>query len=438
MKQLLKTTLVAAAIAATCGSAVAGDLTVAATQVYSSQGLTALASTATVTSSNVTYTVNAAYAVGDLITVTLPVGSLPTGYTWPSTLGFTPSANLANMSIGLLSNTDNTGTYRVTTVSTTASGQTTTGGVINLGSFTLKASAIAAGAITVEVSTKASNGVTDIDSASSAGQSRSGTLASAKDQFGDLVVATKFDQTIDVSKMRKAFASGSNDMLSWTASNDTTLAQAATVSKTTLVLHGDFAGLANANFSTGKSSTIAYDDSKKMVTVTYNTSVTNDTLTVTPITGTSAVVLNAQKFNVDSTLNYGTNSIETLGTAVDAGEWKLNGSVVNIPYMPYSANASQIMYVSNSGTQSGDIIVTAFDDAGKSYELGTVGTSAGGKITKISKLVGDKLAEHGFTGGKVSITVTVNAPADDITVYASYNVGGSDRGFVNTSQYKGK
>ena len=120
-----------------------------------------------------------------------------------------------------------------------------------------------------------------------------------------------------------------------------------------------------------------------------------------------------------------------------AGAWTLNGATVNIPYMPYSANASQILYITNAGDQAGDILATAFDDKGNSYDLGKIGVSNGKTVTKIAKQVGDALVAKGFTGGKVSITITVNAPADDITVYASYNVGGADRGFVNTDQYKG-
>jgi hypothetical protein len=55
----------------------------------------------------------------------------------------------------------------------------------------------------------------------------------------------------------------------------------------------------------------------------------------------------------------------------------------------------------------------------------------------MTALVGNALKAKGFEAGKLSITVTVNAPSDDITVYASYNANGI-RGFVNTDQYKGQ
>jgi hypothetical protein len=72
------------------------------------------------------------------------------------------------------------------------------------------------------------------------------------------------------------------------------------------------------------------------------------------------------------------------------------------------------------------------------YDLGKVTTANPHTVTKLATVIKTALELKGFTAGKLSITVTVNAPADDITVYASYNIGGADRGFVNTDQYKGK
>ena len=62
MNQLFKTTLLAAAIAATCGTAVAGTVAVTK-QVHSSEGLTGV--TANQTSGAITYTLGAAYKEGD-------------------------------------------------------------------------------------------------------------------------------------------------------------------------------------------------------------------------------------------------------------------------------------------------------------------------------------------------------------------------------------
>ena len=100
-----------------------------------------------------------------------------------------------------------------------------------------------------------------------------------------------------------------------------------------------------------------------------------------------------------------------------------------IPYMPYNANASQIIYISNMSTQASDVLVTAIDDQGTTYDLGSIGTSDANKVMKLAPLIKDKLDTQGFVGGKLAIMISTRAP--NAIVYASYNVGGSDRGFVS-------
>jgi hypothetical protein len=445
MKQLFKKTILAATVAAVSGVAVAGDISVATTQNHSQQGLSGV--TSAITSSNVTYTVQGAYAQSDLITITLTSGAVHSSQSWPNALTFTPAGTPgtstagANMSVGLLNTSSDktSATYRVTSVTPDGANATgtTVGGMLNLGTFALKASAIASGAVTVSVASLASNGVTPVDTQGT----RTGTLAKSSDQFGDLSVTTDADQVIDVSKGREGFETGTNDTITWGGSNNTGLLNAAAVSQTRIILNGDFEGMTTGNFSVGGAGSIAINHDAKTVTVTYNTAVTTDTITITPTTAntTGADVLKAQSFSVDGTYIYGTNKPEILAVGEAAGAWTLNGAVTNIPYMPYSPNASQILYVTNEGNQSGDIMVTAFDDSGTQYNLGTVGTIGPKSVKKITGEVYDALIARGFSGsGKLSLTVTVNAPADDVTVYAAYNVGGADRGYVNTDQYKGK
>jgi hypothetical protein len=444
MKQLFKKTILAATIAAVSGIAVAGNIAVSTVQNHSQQGLSGV--TTAITSSNVTYTVQGAYAQSDLITISLTSGSVHSSQSWPNSLTFTPAGTPstvsagANMSVGLLNtSSDNTSaTYRVTSVTpdpANATG-TTVGGVLSLGTFALNPAGIAAGAVTVSVSSLASNGVTEVDTQGT----RTGTLASASDQFGDLAVTVDADQVIDVAKGREGFETGTNDTITWTASNNTSLLNAASVSQTRIILNGDFEGMTTSNFSVAGAGSVAVDTDANTVTVTYSAPVTTDTLTITPTAAgtTGADVLKAQSFSVDGTYIYGTNNSEILAVGEDAGAWTLNGAVTNIPYMPYGSNVFQILYVSNEGSQSGDIMITAFDENGTEYNLGTVGTIGAKSVKKITAEVYDALTAAGFTSGKLSLTVTVNAPAEDVTVYASYNVGGSDRGFVNTDQYKGK
>jgi hypothetical protein len=312
-----------------------------------------------------------------------------------------------------------------------------------LTSVQYKASAVKAGSVTVTVSSQTTAGDV-LDN----GGTRTATLAESKTQFGTVKVNTAFDATIDVAQMRKAFVSGSSDSMSWTITNPSTTGwlNVATVNAsngTLVTLQGEagkMTGLKASNWTSAGTRTFTEADAK--LVVSHGGMVTSDTITFTPTTGTNAVVLETQKFTTKFEYNYTSAGSQAgsklIAGAVASGEWKLNGATVNIPYMPYGVNASQILYVSNAGSQDGDISATVFDDKGNYYDLGVIGIAGKQRVTKIAPLVRDKLDAAGFNGTKASITVTVNAPAADITVYASYNVGGADRGFINTDQYKGK
>ncbi|WP_448552129.1 hypothetical protein [Thalassotalea montiporae] len=436
MSKLFKNTLVAAAIAGVSSVAVAGTLGGTTTD-YSAQGAALATSTAT-TAASFTHTVNAGFAINDLITYTVTAGSVNKTAGWPATINFnTAGSGGATMVATLLdASAVDTATYRVTTVTATT-GQTTIGASATV-ALTHNTSSFTAD-VTVDVEAKLSNGVTEIDAGT-----KTHKIVDSKDQLGDIKVATSadLDGVISVAAQRKALVGATTDAFTFTTSNDTSLNGAVTVTGTTVTLKGDFAGFKDANFASAGTGVAKYDDAKKELVVTYTGPVTTDTITITPpvtdaAAETEAVVLNAQDFTVSGVATFGTASSEDLGST-SAGAWTLDGAVVSVPYMPYGANISQILYVTNEGSLDADVSVTAIDEAGTMYDLGVIAESKKGTVTGIAGQVRDGLAAEGFTGGKVALTVTVNAQDKDVTVYASYNVGGADRGFVNTSQYKGK
>jgi hypothetical protein len=452
MKQLFKKSLLAATVAVTCGSAFAGTVAVTK-QVHSLEGLNGV--TANQTSDSISYTVAAAYAVGDKITFTFTDGAL-VATTFPSQINVgavdsaTPASAIAGMGLGLLNSDSASVTYRVTSLSqpddtpgaggTAYTDRTTLGAVVTLGQIGYTAASVAAAPVTVTVSSQTSVG-DDLDNSGT----RTATVAESKTQFGSATAPTKFNATIDVSSMRKAFVDTLTDSMSWVIANPATTGwlNVATVNTTGATVYGEagkMAGLEAANFTAG--GTVTFTEAAAKVAVAYTGMVTNDTITFAAPTGDDAVVLETQSFGTDLVYNYTSAGAvagsKTIASNLTSGEWTLNGATVNIPYMPYGPSASRILYISNAGTQSGDISATAFDEKGNSYDLGVIGNAAAGTVTKISRLVDDALVAAGFASSKTSITVTVNAPESDITVYASYNVGGSDRGFVNTDQYKGR
>jgi hypothetical protein len=477
MKTVMKTTFVAASIAAAFG---ANAGTVAVTkQVHSKEGLAGV--TASQSSNNITYTLGATYREGDKITLTLPSGTL--NKTNPSS-GFpsvvvtdavnqadtanpaTQEGVIAGLTWGLLNanlDVDVGGTkydqvtYRVTALTLP---QDTNGNSIDNGStvgsvmggdddklnISYNPQVLLTSAIKVSVSSQTSSG----DILDNTG-TREATIAEAKSQFGSLTVGTKFNGVIDVEASRLQFTGGTTDSMSYTIANPDTTGwlNTATVTSAKASVYGEAGkqtGLKAENWASaggagnaGGTVTYAVDSAK--IDVAYTTGVTNDTITFTAPAAKDSIVLEAQDFTTDFVYSYtsagnkaGTHPVVT---GADSGEWDLNGATVNIPYMPYSATASQIIYVTNASSLAGDITATAFDDKGNSYNLGKIGTAAGKSIQKVTSQVNQALGAKGFTGGKVSLTITVNVPADDVTVYASYNAG-SVRGFVNTDQYKGK
>ena len=147
-------------------------------------------------------------------------------------------------------------------------------------------------------------------------------------------------------------------------------------------------------------------------------------------------VLSASAYDVTVTVDDGTSATATTltaGTTMDAGEWTLNGSTIEIPYMPYGDNTQVILRQTVTGTQSGDISVRYMLEGVDSTwnTVGVVGTSAPG-VQDISNIVMDAIkSDSGESKGKVAIEITSNVPSDSATTYAAYKViSESDRGFV--------
>jgi hypothetical protein len=471
----MKTTLVAASIAAAFGAS-AGDVAVTK-QVHSKEGLAGV--TASQTSANITYTLGATYREGDKLTLTLPAGTLNkdnpssgfpsvvvmdainVGDTRPDNTVATAETVIAGLTWGLLNanlNVDVEGTkydqvtYRVTKLtlpqdanSNSIDNGSTVGGVIGIDDDKLVISYNPQVLLTSDIKVTVSSQTSAGDILDNTG-TRTATIAQAKSQFGALTVGSKFNGVIDVEASRLQFTGGTTDTMDYTVANPDTTGwlNMATVTSAKANVYGEAGkqtGLKVANWASANG-TPAYTVASAKLAVAYASAVTNDTITFTAPAAKDGVVLEAQDFTTDFTYTYdsagGTKNLtHSVATGAKSGEWTLNGATVNIPYMPYSATASQIIYVTNASSLAGDITATAFDDKGNSYNLGKIATASAKSVQKVTAQVNEALGAKGFTGGKISLTITVNVPADDVTVYASYNAG-SVRGFVNTDQYKGK
>jgi hypothetical protein len=264
-------------------------------------------------------------------------------------------------------------------------------------------------------------------------------LTSTESQITAITVTEEFDAVIDVDFGRTDFTSDfeGEDSMTFEIGNNTDLEDSATFTNTYVEIEIQTSDDGEDLSFVSLNGEADYDDG--VLTVDYSGAVTTDTISI-DVNPNSHTPLVAQAFSVSAEYFDGGADEEgedtfSAGEDVPAGEWTLNGNVVNIPYMPFAPGISQILYVTNSGDFDGGVYVTAHDEDGTEYDLGMVATAGASSVTKITAQVKDALAAQDFTKGKLSIDVTVNAPDGDITVQAAYNIG-SDRGFVITDQYK--
>jgi len=131
--------------------------------------------------------------------------------------------------------------------------------------------------------------------------------------------------------------------------------------------------------------------------------------------------------------NTGNTADGTTSLSGAAGAWDLNGSQVNVSYIPYRHDISQVINLTNRSSQSGAVSVVAYPEGGgDAIDLGVVGTSNAGGLTRLAGAILNGLSqETGVNHGTVNSTtryaleITTNAPADSIEVYSAYNVGGT-------------
>lgn len=221
-----------------------------------------------------------------------------------------------------------------------------------------------------------------------------------------------------------------------------------------------FSGNANGSLSSAEIAAkvvpVATDD-----TFTFALSSDNSTLTVTQTavgsldstvqltfntfaapTSTAAVLAAASGINASNftaTIAAKTDDADfSVANNVDVGAWRLDGSVVRVPYMVIQTGRfSSIMNVTNHGVKSGEILIDVFGENGEVIASGVnAGTSEPGSIVSVANAARNALIAAGKDLSqlvKFSVQITTNVPEDDIIVYAAYadSQNGGERAIVN-------
>ncbi|QIR15139.1 hypothetical protein [Shewanella aestuarii] len=462
-----KKTTLALALASVCSAALATPTVTVPNSTFSKQGLEL--KVGTVDGATVEIKHGAALQVGDRMLVEI---SGNTSVTWPASVDMetvipsgTPGATATGV-WGLLDSNGASATYRLTNLDTGSDQLNTIGSITKFTGYEVDVADILAGGVNFSVDFKLVDG-TNVD-----GDKVTKPVATSANQFGgsSIDASGRADQVVDIEQERKAFVTGTTDVVTITAATETpgiTWAastvgadpEIATVENQVFVLKGDFSNTTVVANGDSLNTVVAAD--KMSATYTYNAAGTLTTAATFVITPTGAAALKApQSFTADVSYEYynapimgsiltggilatGTLGEFDAGSNLNAGEWTLNGSIVHVPYMPYGPGITQIVYVDNRGSQTGSIFVDWYDENGMSgtcdlsSDYGVMATA--GTVTKFTGelkecILGDVESD---AKTKVAFTVTVNSPENDITIYSAYNVNGSDRGMVNNSQYKG-
>jgi len=291
-----------------------------------------------------------------------------------------------------------------------------------------------------------------------------GVIATEQTQFG-FSVDTKLDGLIKRDQLsRFVGANGTavdTDTVKYTFENDESLGLALTGVNANIRFNGNFKGVVSpiaagalgtdadsVVMSTGTtpvaiavndayayqdgSATAAGEKDKYVNTITFQ----NQSTTDIPVTGdVDASVTVTSVTNAGVTLPTGGYSAFS---KVAAGEWAVDATIINVPYLPVNApNTDTFIHFANETDKEVDVIVTAIDNNGKEYGPMNLGAKlAANTVTKISEPAMDTLFGLKGVATKLSVTFNIDADKGDVNAYA---VSQNDKGRteVSTSQQRG-
>ena len=289
------------------------------------------------------------------------------------------------------------------------------------------------------------------------------TINVAPSQFA-VVVTNAADETIDVNNSRNSFVgyiAGNADTTDIIKLTTTTVGGASTAGagavydagtlKTSTVITGDFAWakVVNANtaavtypaIAVGGTGTVAAGGITD-TTITFAHTIGAATVTFTPdMALTTLATLPATTDTAVTTLQYEDADAVEKSKVINsaAGNWKLNGASITAHGVSNSPSVTPMIWIQNSGTSNG-AISGSVNCNGTTITIPDLGSAAPLANTKVGEAIQTAIDANGTcstVNTRYDATVTVNGPAADITMNASYKVtaadGATDRVMLETS-----
>lgn len=275
-----------------------------------------------------------------------------------------------------------------------------------------------------------------------------GVIAKEVSQFA-FVVTEEFDGLIERDNRITFVNSTPNDVdiLKFSVNNNETLAAALTGQDMTIKLKGDFEDVVAADMTITRvdavavnaATTDAINGAEDTITLTLNNADTGTTadplkmlLTFDKTTGPAVKIPITGSIKADVR----TTAVANVGTNVEAGEWKLDASIVNVPYLPVGYGLSPNVEIANEDGDT-DVIIEGFDNMGNTY--GPVKLPNKAKKDTVTKVSEDDIqTAFGLDAAKkykLSVTFIFNADKEKITL-APYYRENESRVNVMSSQYK--
>jgi hypothetical protein len=460
------------------------DPTTAIAPIHTVQGLYGAT---TMTATNAGITLAGELAAGDKVkfTYTQPFA---TGATAPSTLQYilkgegsavVDTIGFSRDGVSAVAGQSSI-TYSVTAVSYGSAGSTadtTVGGIIYSPIMTF-APLSAAGTVKINASVLRDGAVVD------AGPTLPLLVGSAVNQMA-IAATTAYNGIVDVNAARKKFTGAAvtdSAVLAYTETNKTdgltaTIAaanltasgalqtgdataqvgQEATETKSTVSLTGSFgfldldAATAGVQLAlTGSTSNVLGDTDF----VDTGSSITDGLLTMIDadagetgidvvLTSNNKAVIPVQTVSSTWKIDYtsGSSDASSYSKTNALGGFTMNGASTSFYAVPYGPGVSQLLWVGNEGTQTGDLTATAFDSLGNSfpatgeYSLGSITAKTHKSIaaTLLAQMKADGLDDT--VSQRLQIAVTATVPAANVNFYGAYKVG-DNRVALDTSAQK--
>lgn len=312
---------------------------------------------------------------------------------------------------------------------------------LSLGNAMTADSAFNVSITNVDLAGKASVSYASETAAGVAIETGSGEIADTESQFA-FELTTEFSKLIDRTT-RTAFtvAPTTDDTAEYTFSNDETMLAALTGVSLSVELEGNFEDLLTADFTgtlgtatvNGASDTVTVASTALQVVDNGDTDVVLDFSRVTAVDIPQTGEIKA-KVTVDSA---DLTDPLVIASDVDAGEWRLDAAIVNVPYLPLGYGLTAQVELSNHGSTDAEIMVEGFDQNGKTYSSVALPFEAEAKtVTRVTEA--QLKTAFGIAAAdkvKLNVTFVIDADADKVSLVPFYRENESRINVLN-DQYK--